>query len=161
MIDIIDDYLDKELFGRIQKFVLGDQNIPWYLQNDISGNGDDSMAYFTHVFYGNHSIRSDHFGFVIEPITFMMGSKALIRVKGNLYPRTDNLVYHKPHTDYEYSHKAAIFYLNTNNGYTIIGDKKIESVENRLLRFDASVEHSSTNCTDVPYRANINFNYFA
>ena len=28
--------------------------------------------------------------------------------------------------------KSAIFYLNTNNGYTKIGNKKIQSIENRI-----------------------------
>jgi len=50
--------------------------------------------------------------------------------------------------------------LNTNDGYTIIGDEKVESIENRLLRFDATKMHHSTTCTDQQYRANINFNYF-
>jgi hypothetical protein len=50
--------------------------------------------------------------------------------------------------------------LNDCNGYTVIGDKKIESKANRALFFDPSVEHNSTNCTDEKARFNINFNYF-
>ena len=38
--------------------------------------------------------------------------------------------------------------------------EKIESIENRALLFDPSIEHRSTTCTDAKGRININFNYF-
>ena len=158
---IIDNYLDEELFSRISDFVLGSQNIPWFLQKDISGDGEEDTVYFTHLFHAENTIQSNHFKFVVEPITFMLGARAIVRVKGNLYPRTDELVYHKPHVDFDFPHQAAIFYLNSNDGYTVVDGEKVESVRNRLLKFDPSVEHQSTNCTDTPFRANININYFA
>jgi hypothetical protein len=57
--------------------------------------------------------------------------------------------------------KTAIFYLNTNDGYTIFekDGEKIDSLENRMLIFDSSERHSGTNCTDQKYRAVINFNF--
>ena len=50
--------------------------------------------------------------------------------------------------------------MNSNNGYTSINKDKIESIENRILLFDPSVEHNSVTCTDEKVRLNINFNYF-
>ena len=76
-------------------------------------------------------------------------------------PSTPKIVYHDPHVDIPWQHKGAIFYVNTNNGVTVLEDgTEIESIENRLLLFDSSKEHSSTSCTDAKVRVNINFNYF-
>ena len=78
-----------------------------------------------------------------------------------MYPSTPKIVYHDPHVDIPWQHKGAIFYVNTNNGVTVLEDgTEIESIENRLLLFDSSKEHSSTSCTDAKVRVNINFNYF-
>jgi hypothetical protein len=87
--------------------------------------------------------------------------KALIRVKGNLYTRSEKLFVHNKHVDYEYKHEGALYYVNDNDGYTILdGGAKIESKKNRLLLFDPSLPHSSTTCTDSPSRINININFF-
>ena len=65
------------------------------------------------------------------------------------------------HVDYPYSHKAAIFYINTCDGYTKLEDgTKIDSVANRMLLFDASKPHTPSDCTNQSVRVNINFNYF-
>ena len=51
--------------------------------------------------------------------------------------------------------------LNTNNGYTIFkkNNKKIKSVQNKLIDFDGRLQHTGTSCTDAPYRMVINFVY--
>tara|TARA_B100000902_G_scaffold194968_1_gene186283 strand:+ start:681 stop:1160 length:480 start_codon:yes stop_codon:yes gene_type:complete len=158
--EIIDNYLAPDLFNVIRDNLLISQNIPWFLQTDASGQGVEKYPYFTHLMHSNHKSNSNHFDQNIVPILFMFGANALIRVKVNMYPRTETLYHYHDHTDYEFPHKAAILYLNTNDGYTIIGDTKVESIANRLLKFDATQMHHSTTCTDQQYRANINFNYF-
>ena len=53
-----------------------------------------------------------------------------------------------------------IFFVNSNDGFTILDDDTmIESVENRILFFDSSKLHNSTNCTNEKVRVNINFNF--
>ena len=87
--------------------------------------------------------------------------KSLIRIKANLYTRTNTIEHHADHTDLPFEHKTALFYLNNNNGLTVLEDgTKVESVENRLLLFDGSKKHHSTSSTDS-VRININFNYFS
>ena len=89
----------------------------------------------------------------IEPIS-------LIRIKGNMYHRTETLQEHGQHIDYTFPHKGAIFSINTNNGYTKLHDGTIvDSVANRMLLFDSSLPHNSTSCTNEKTRVNINFNY--
>ena len=128
--EIIDNYLAPDLFKIVQNTIMLSQNTPWFLNTDVSGHGIEKHPYFTHLMHHEHRANSNHFDQCIVPILFMFG------------------------------HKAAILYLNTNDGYTIIGDEKVESIANRLLRFDATQMHHSTTCTDQQYRANINFNYF-
>ena len=97
----------------------------------------------------------------MEPLLRKVEPKALKRIKANLYPRTKELLYHGVHTDFDYDHKAMIYYLNTNNGYTILKDGvKIKSIQNRALFFNPQEEHQSTTCTDLKCRMNININYF-
>ena len=158
--EIIDNYLARDLFNIIQDTILTSQNTPWFLNKDASGQGVEKYPYFTHLLHADHKINSNHFNQCIVPILFMFGANAVIRVKANMYPRTDTLYHYHDHSDYDYPHKAAILYLNTNDGYTVIGDTKVESIANRLLRFDATEMHHSTTCTDQQFRANINFNYF-
>ena len=94
-------------------------------------------------------------------INNFLSKKDFITIKANLYHKTEKLIFHKPHLDYDFKHKGAILYLNTCNGYTVLnGGVKIKSVENTLLLFDSSKTHNSTNCTDKKIRVNININYF-
>jgi hypothetical protein len=83
-----------------------------------------------------------------------------MRIKGNLYPSTETIVHHMDHIDYEFPHRGAIFYLNTNDGLTVVNNQEVESIENRLLLFDPTVPHHSTTYTNDKCRVNVNFNFF-
>lgn len=162
---VIDDYLPKQEFENIKNIIVNDDlNFPWYynkfLNNRDYGEINDHF-YFVHVVYNKYLKNSDYFDDLLPLIT-KINPKALIRIKANAYPKNGNdIIKHGSHTDYDFSHKGAIFYLNTNNGKTILeDDTKIDSIENRILFFDASKPHSSTNCTDAKMRFNINVNYF-
>jgi len=154
---IIDNFLDKEPFKAIQK-IFTSEYFPWYFNEKV--NDFDKETYFTHMIYNEFISTSPHFNTIIN-LVLRLQPKSLIRIKANLYLKTKKLITHAPHVDYPFSHKGAIFYLNTNNGKTILENgKKIDSVANRILFFDASKEHSSTSCTDEKRRLNINFNFF-
>ena len=89
--------------------------------------------------------------------------KKLIRIKCNLVLKTTKIQEHGFHVDYQMKEKfrTAILYINTNNGYTIFkkNNKKIKSVQNKLIDFDGRLQHTGTSCTDAPYRMVINFVY--
>jgi len=163
---IKDNLLNKGELIKLKSSIISN-NFPWYFQDYIAyADSNEKGFYFTHIFYDkDRQLRpvntpNSNYYFIIEPILDILKPKSLIRVKGNLYMSTSKLVYHPFHIDYSYDHKAAIFYINTNDGLTILGDGvKIKSIENRLLLFDGSQEHRSTSCTDKKYRMNINFNY--
>ena len=160
-IKVIDNFLEKEEFLNI-KNILESWDFPWFFQKKINYNHseNDLDCYFTHNIFNQKSGRSSYYN-VINPILNKLNFKSLIRVKCNLYPRTKKIEINKSHVDYEFEHKGAIFYINTNDGGTIIEDnKKIDSVENRILFFNSSLLHSSTTTTNSKARININFNYF-
>ena len=158
---VIDNFLDDESFLNIKNGIMHNSDFPWYLTENVSGTPNDKDYYFTHILYRNHRINSEHF-VSIQPILDKLGVFAIRRIKVNFYPTTKEIIKHPYHEDHSTPNTGSIFYINTNNGKTILSDgTEIDSVENRLLIFDAHIRHRSTTCTDDPIgRFNINFNYF-
>ena len=158
---VIDDFLSEEDHDILKTLTTGSQHMPWFLNNQVSGDNDVNRKdyYFTHLFYSDYKINSNNFH-VFKPILDKLNVKALIRIKGNLYPGTEKVTRHTNHKDFDFSHKAAVYYINDNDGYTILNDSiKIESKANRILIFDPQIPHCSTTCSDAKYRVTINFNY--
>jgi hypothetical protein len=159
--EVIDNYLSQENFERIRNVMMG-ADFPWFYNPNVTfaGKSFDKTMYFTHNFYKNYLVNSNFYDLLL-PLISKIDPKAMIRVKGNMYPNVGSLLRHERHVDYDFKHKGAIYYLNTNNGHTVLEDgTKIDSVENRILLFDAFKKHNSTHCTDQKVRVNININYF-
>jgi len=159
---IIDNALPQEEFEGIKNNILSN-DFPWNLTPAVTNEQEvllmHASFYFTHLFWIKFKIEPASQMFA--PLLNLMDCNALMRIKANCYPSTPEIITHDRHVDYVFPHKGAIFYLNTNNGLTILEDKvKIESIENRLLLFDPSKPHTSTTCTDTKCRINVNFNYF-
>jgi len=159
---IIDNFLPEKIFKELKDKIISFK-IPWYFQSEINyvHTEKDLDCYFTHEIFNHQKPSSSLFTEIYEIIKQKLNINALIRIKINCYPKSHNLEIHKPHIDYDFNHKGAIYYINNNNGYTILENNiKIESIENRILFFDPHKLHSSTNCTNQKARFNINFNYF-
>jgi len=160
---IIDDFLPEENFKIIREFMMS-RHIEWFYNPDVNYEGqisDDNLFYMTHLFYYDYTPQSHHFKIVFDNLLKFMDIKSLIRVKGNLYPNQNVKKENGMHTDFNWPHKGAIFYINSNNGRTLLRNNvKIDSVANRLLLFNSQLEHDSENCTDEKVRVNININYF-
>ena len=55
---------------------------------------------------------------------------------------------------------TSVYYINTNNGYAEFENgEKVESVENRIVKFQSNLKHRGTTCTNEQTRVVINFNY--
>ncbi len=156
--EVIDHFYDPYAWCKIEEAFLKNCSNPWGHQVGVS-NDDDGELYFVSVLYDNFTAQG-HNSWILSELCGKLKVNALKRVKVNLYPRTENLIHHQDHVDYDFPHKAALLSLNTCNGMTVIGDQEIPSVANRMILFDPQVPHHSTNCTDEPFRANININYF-
>ena len=161
MIEIYDNFLEKNNFDLIKKIFFSEK-INWFYSKNISADikeKDFGHNFLCHMIYQDNQTTSQYLQ-TIQPILEKLNPKALIRIKANMYLNQGKYITHRSHQDFPFEHKTALYYLNTNNGHTIIGEEKINSVENRIILFDGSIEHSSTNCTDANRRLNINFNYF-
>lgn len=163
--EVIDNYLPDNVFKTLKHSIDNDeQDFPWYYNRFVDDSNKPSIDdhfYFAHVVYGGGKINSSFYECVV-PLLDKIKPKAVIRVKVNGYPKIgDKVIKHRPHCDFPWEHKGAIFYLNTNNGKTVLADgTEIDSVANRMLFFDPSIPHNSTSCTDAKMRFNININYF-
>jgi hypothetical protein len=157
--NIVDNFLPQEEFDAIKKIV-DSHDFPWFYGENIAGDYDSSDCYFFHDFYRDHQVNSTFFS-VVAPILQKIDIKSVLRGKVLLYIGKDKLIEHGRHTDFRFPHKTFILYLNTNNGFTRLHDGQcVNSVENRALFFDGSLEHNSTNCTDQKSRKLIAISYF-
>lgn len=163
--EIIDNFLPEEDFRTI-KDIFFSPEISWYF-NDSTVNSDiknqDLNDYqFTHTFFRDETQWSSWFP-SLAPILNQINPQSILRIKANMVPRTEMIREHGWHTDYHKSIvcKTAVFYLNTNDGYTIFKEsgEKVNSVENRLVVFDSDMEHSGSSCTDQKVRVVLNLNY--
>jgi hypothetical protein len=166
--NIHDNFLPKEDFLVLKNYILS-SDFPWYYTNTINGHlYEDSVTnekydfFFSHLFYTNSLVNSPHMQ-ILNTLLTKINAISLIRVKANLYSRTDEIIQHGWHVDFkDVKFKSAVFYINTNNGKTILKDGIcVNSVENRLFVFDTDLLHCSTSCTDEKIRCNINLNYVA
>jgi len=162
---IIDNFLSDGDFVKLQSTMLSDA-FPWYYGNykvmDKEEYGFDEKYnfQFVHMFYMRHTIVSSGMD-LLSPIIQKINPSAIVRIKANLTPITNEKIVYDMHRDYEFEGKTAIFYINTNNGNTIFEDgTEIESIENRLIIFDSKKYHTGTSCTDEKVRCVINFNYY-
>ena len=159
---ILDNFLDPADHLTLKTLMLGDEfswNYHYRTTANPQSETDLDDFYFVHHFYQAYEPRSRYIN-LLMPIIAKINPKAIIRIKGNLYTRTSLIKHHLNHMDYRFDHEAAIYYVNSNDGLTVLDDgTQIESVENRLLVFDASKNHHSTTCTNAKARVNINFNY--
>ena len=166
MYKIIDDALLQKDLLTLQKVMMWTNDFPWYLCDEILLDQPFDGFYATHLFYyiGVPPTLSGPvtsiFNPILQPLVDILKPKSIVRIKANFFPRTSKIFEHDRHIDFKFSHKGALFSVNSCDGYTRLEDgTKIESIENRLLLLDSSKLHNSTTCTDAKGRFNINFNY--
>jgi hypothetical protein len=180
---IYDNCLPANVFKEMQKILLG-LNFPWYynegalynedtkydpIKSPIKNYQDNLNVYqFTHLFLKEGGYAWSSYTENILPILNVLDARAWIRVKANLGPREPKHLVGGWHYDSSYNKNTpyndattAIFYMNNNNGYTLLetGDK-IKNVENRLILFPCNVLHTGITQTDTKVRVALTFNYF-
>ena len=156
-IKIIENCISKNDLQNIRDMFYSN-TFAWYLQLGVNTIGD-GYTQFCHTFYSNFNQNSQNF-ITLKPIIDLLNPLSIIRVKANLLTKTDKIIKHGLHTDQDFKCNTAIFYLNTNNGFTEFEDgNKVLSEENKLVIFDNFLKHTGTSCTDKNERIVINFNY--
>ena len=159
MFKVIDNYLTTKEHLQLNK-VLGSNTFPWFFNEKklLIDKGLFNFQ-FCHIFYVNHSINSDYFNALL-PILNKLKPLALVRIKANLNPPAEKIVESAYHKDQNFKCKAAIYYVNDNDGYTIIDKEKVLSKKNRMVIFNATTQHVGTNSTNCKNRMVIIINYF-
>ena len=111
--EIIDNALEDAQWRTISRTMLSD-DFEWFMERTNEG-GDN--FYWVHEFRDMNGVvsRDDD---LIYPLLNILQPKAITRVKGNLYDGKYDLETHEWHEDYGWEHKAAIYYINDNDGYT-------------------------------------------
>jgi len=170
-IEVIDSFLEKEEFEIIKKFLMSPRSQWRFIDFIVSKDEDKDKkdGYFVHSFRDLHPITlKDRFPIspnyhvldgLMKRISDKVDFKHILRIRSSLFPRRNAQEPDAFHVDYNFQHKVCIFYVNTNNGYTLFENgEKIYSVENRLLIFDGLKKHSTVVQTDTSARYIININ---
>lgn len=192
MSDIVvyDDIISLEKQIEVERILSG-QDFPWYLANTpnhYTSNPDENgvikyndervreYIQFVHVFIIDGVIRSER-GFPIvdslfEELVKKTGMKVqgFFRIKANLQPKIEHSnidTYNLPHTDADYDHKVAIYYVNDSDGDTAIFDnsdnpvivKSISPKRGRFVVFDGKHYHAGRHPNSHDTRIVVNFNF--
>ena len=160
LISIKDNFLDTEEFKKIQE-TFDPKLVPWSYQEVV--HETESLVPDIDNFQFSYTIYPDTtFYECLIPLFDKMDIDVHFRLKINLNPKAHKVFEHGYHIDITIPSKTAIFYLNTNNGYTAFETgEKVESVANRLVIFDSHIKHTGTTCTNQKARLVLNINYIS
>lgn len=168
---VVDNFLNTTEFKHLQSLIIGNTDFNWNITTNVANRGtdkdyDNNLEDQLWNWYGIHPVYatiplSPHFETIAGIFCSKFDIKSLIRIKINFYPYTTKIQEHAKHQDFLFSHSAAVFSLNTCDGFTRMANgDKVDSVENRIVFFDASEYHNSSTTSNQKGRYNINFNYF-
>ena len=145
--------------------VFGTQDANWHYNDFINSpmdvDGDYNFQFVHPIYHYNESKIKSPYKKLIDPILSKLNVETLLRLKFNMNTRTNEIIESNFHVDLDLNtYKIAIFYLNSNDGYTLFEcGRKIESVANRVVIFDGKVKHCGTSCTNQKNRIVLNINY--
>jgi hypothetical protein len=157
---VIENFLPEEEFKKIEDRVFSTY-FPWYFQDGIVTNNDGNGK-LTHLLYADGRVNSDEFS-LFNPVFSKFNMLTILRAKLNCLPRIETVRENGMHKDIDTNHNftTAIFYLNTNNGYTKFETgEKVISERNKLVVFDGHLQHSgTTNSCKTLRRVLLNINF--
>lgn len=162
-IEIFDNYLNKEDFNKIKNIFIDNEKFPWHYTSGIAYPYEikqvDKFQFFNLMYRDDIGVKSSYYPDLM-PLLNKINPKEILRVKANLGTRTSTHIEGGMHIDTKIKLTTAIFYLNTNNGFTVFeSGERVNSIENRLVTFDSSIMHSGFSQTDYNIRVVLNLNY--
>tara|TARA_R100000781_G_scaffold5741_1_gene6274 strand:- start:17 stop:520 length:504 start_codon:yes stop_codon:yes gene_type:complete len=162
---VVDNFMDISYFYPLQALMF-DESTAWYFSPKQLKFDEKARPFFDHTFYLNGVPTSPRYDNLIPTLKFLK-VKALSEIRANFVLREEKPYYSAWHCDRDNSFKGsktAIYYLNNNNGATILKinnkDIKVDSKENRMLIFNSQIKHRQLTQTDTKERMVINYNYY-
>lgn len=154
---VIENFLTAKEFHSLQQMFLS-KKFPWYYGNDkVVGKDSYYNWQLCHTFYEDNSTMSN---WNIKSVIDALNPNAIHRIKANLTMYTPEIYEYGLHRDANFECNTAVYYLNTNNGYTIFENgAKVESIANRIVIFPSHMRHTGTSCTNAKRRLVLNLNY--
>ena len=161
-----DNFLPDPLYKEIKDFLCGEK-INWFFRDRETDNPSPlTVGYFSFCWYNHWQPDHPLFFSHITPILNKLNCKVPIQARANLtFNRNITCNGSQWHKDVPYKNSfTAIIYFTTTNASTLlkINNKitNVNSIENRLLLFNAPIEHKVIYGDDTKSRVIINLNYF-
>ena len=157
--EVKNNFLDDVHLNQLDELI-DRPTFPWFLQKEkVAGTNDG--YWLSHIIYDVNTPRSNSYDSVIKIFKNYLKYISLCRITVNLLLKQETPSISTFHSDFnEKKITTAIFYLNTNNGYTEFKDgNRIDCVRNRLIMFPAITPHRAIGQTDVTKRIVLNFNF--
>jgi hypothetical protein len=161
--EVIDNFLEKEHFNLLKNFLLN-EGTPWYFRKNDTKNSKNKNGYFNFTWYNNCKPCFPTLKEHLAPIFNKLDVFVPIQVRANMTFRDSDTIESAWHIDYDISASTtAILYFTTCNAKTLLQidnkEIKIDNFENRLLRFNTTINHKIIYQTDVYRRIIMNLNY--
>ena len=166
-VEIIDNFLTPLDFSVLKSDVFS-ENFPWSYADEtvIDGGGPPQLA---HILYGEDRPLTAGFDLFL-PVIRRLSPVTLIRMKVNmtLADKQSKIPYcfhcdlgspSDPKKERTKHVRTGIYYLNSTDGPTFVGEEKIECVENRFISFPHNIEHTGSSFTNDKRRVILNVNY--
>ena len=137
--EVCDNFIEEDYFEHIESQM---ERCWWSLQEQVAYKGDvlnDKSFYFVHpIFDENHQKSEMHD--TLSSLYTLLGVRALIRTRAIMYMNQGEQIIHSPHVDMTYSHKAALLYMNDNNGFTLMADDDVDINAYQDKEFKSPIE---------------------
>ena len=166
---LIDNFFKEYDFKNLTQRIMWNGSFPVYLRNFVSyeshnfskhSRRDPLYDWFgSHIIFNDGDAQSSLCPYLSGLLKPLLKWKSLVRIKINFYGHTTKMYEHPLHRDFDFKHKVALISLNTCDGFTRVGKKKIDSIANKALLFNGLTPHNSSTCTNSNGRWNINVNY--
>jgi hypothetical protein len=161
---IFNDYLPGDVFDNLQNVMMS-SDFPWHWTSNISTcpdtNNQDRQFQFLHPFLIPETGLVSPYMQLLWPLVNKIHPAHILRIKANLNVNNSGKQLGYFHVDqYVKESKTAIFYVNTNDGYTEFDTgETVNSIANRLVVFDSDTKHVGYGSTECERRVLINLNY--
>jgi len=158
----IKNFLKKNDYNNFYN-IINDKYFPWFYSDAQTMYVNKDRFFFYHnLFYeGEHSSPYCN---IIDVFIKRLKIKKLLSAKLNLVTKdsSEKYISHLHVDNHVKKAKTAIYYINTNKGFTFLkADKNIKVLceENKIFIFDSRIEHCVISQTDTNKRMVLNLNY--